>query len=66
MVIVFGESFGLFIGTLFQSDKLVTSILPFFYGPVFGFAGYITNIDHMYPAIRWMQYLSPLRYAFEI
>ena len=66
MLIVFGEAFGMLIGTSSQSDKIVTSIIPFFYAPIFGMAGYFANIDHIHPVVRWMQYISPLRYAFEI
>ena len=63
---MFSETIGLLFGTMFEDDKVTSSLTPLFYGPIFVFGGYLINVHLMYDWVSWVQYLSPLRYTFEI
>ena len=66
LLIIFSQAFGLLIGTIFEDDKVTISLTSLLYGPIFIFGGCMGNINKMYVWIRWMQYLSPIRFAHEI
>ena len=33
--------------------------------PIMLFSGYTTNTDNILAAIKWIEYISPIRYVFE-
>ena len=66
LLIIFSEAFGLLIGTMFEDDKVTVNLAGVLYGPIFTFGGYIVHINRVYVWMRWWQYLSPLRFAYEI
>ena len=66
LLIIFSQAFGILIGTLFEDDKATINFSIVLYGPLVIFGGHLVHINNIYVWIRWMQYLSPIRFAFEI
>jgi ABC-type multidrug transport system permease subunit len=59
-------SFGLFIGSAFTKEGIAVAMGPFCIMPMIIFSGFLVNLDTVYVWLRWIQYLSPIRYAMEI
>jgi ATP-binding cassette subfamily G (WHITE) protein 1 len=59
-----GNSFGLFIGSLFSDPKVASGMMPMVIFPLLLFSGYYKNISDLPVWIGWIQYLSPIKYTF--
>jgi ABC-type transport system involved in multi-copper enzyme maturation permease subunit len=57
---------GMFIGTIFTKEAVALAIAPVSLSPMIIFSGFLVNLDTVYVWLRWIQYLSPIRYAMEI
>ena len=61
-----GTSIGLMIGSAIPNHSASTAIAPIVLAPCVIFSGLPVNLGTVYVWLRWLQYLSPLRYTFEI
>jgi ATP-binding cassette, subfamily G (WHITE), member 2 len=59
-------SFGFFIGSVFTKEAVAVAMAPLWIIPMIIFSGFFVNLDTVYVWLRWIQYLSPIRYAMEI
>ena len=67
VLLVFSTSaLGFFIGSAFTKDVVATAIGPFVAMPIVLFSGFFFNLETTYVWLRWIQYISPIRYAMEI
>jgi ABC-type multidrug transport system permease subunit len=60
-----GNSFGLMGGCMFKDVKVASGVLPMFILPLMLFSGFYQNRGNLMVWISWMEYLSPMKYAFE-
>ncbi|CAI2360246.1 unnamed protein product [Moneuplotes crassus] len=66
VVLVFcSTSVGFFIGCLFDNPSVATPASMIIMMPYMMFGGYFVNLKDVYVWLRWIQYLSPLRYSTE-
>ena len=61
-----GVSLGLFGGCVFSNMKVAQGVMPQRILPFMMFAGFFTNRDSIPSWIAWMEYLSPMKYFYEI
>ena len=61
-----GVSFGLFGGCIFSDMKLAQSVLPNVMLPFMLFAGFFANRKSMSKWISWLEYVSPMKYYYEL
>ena len=66
LIVIFSQTYGMLVGTLFYDEKATVHFSAVLFGPLVVFGGYIVHIENVYVWMRWMQYLSPIRFAFEI
>ncbi|KAM3141214.1 hypothetical protein pb186bvf_006599 [Paramecium bursaria] len=59
------NSMGLMAGCAFKDVKLALNIVPMVLMPLIIFSGFFANQKNFYVWIGWIQYLSPLKYAYE-
>ena len=52
-------------GCAFKDVKVATGIVPMVLMPLIIFSGFFANSKNFYVWIGWLQYLSPVKYAFE-
>ncbi|CAD8169780.1 unnamed protein product [Paramecium octaurelia] len=60
-----GNSFGLMTGCMFSDLKAAAGFLPVVLMPLVIFSGFYANQNMYMDWIGWIQYLSPMKYAFE-
>jgi ABC-type multidrug transport system permease subunit len=60
-----GNSIGLIGGCMFKDVKVASGVLPIFIMPLVLFSGFYQNRGNMMIWISWLEYLSPLKYAYE-
>ncbi|CAK84182.1 unnamed protein product (macronuclear) [Paramecium tetraurelia] len=60
-----GNSMGLMVGSMLQDSKNASGIIPMVLMPLIAFSGFFANQSLFMNWISWVQYLSPLKYAFE-
>ncbi|CAD8112607.1 unnamed protein product [Paramecium primaurelia] len=60
-----GNSFGLMAGCMFTDVKAASGFLPVVLMPLVIFSGFYANQSQYMDWIGWIQYLSPMKYAFE-
>jgi len=66
MVLVFcSTSVGFFVGCLFDNASKATPASMMIMLPYIIFGGYFVNLKDVYVWLRWIQYISPLRYSTE-
>jgi len=58
-------SIGILIGTLITNHSTATLASNAILAPFIMFGGLSVNFDSMYVWIRWLQYVSPVRYSLE-
>jgi ABC-type multidrug transport system permease subunit len=58
-------SFGFFLGCAFNNASVATMMSMLIIMPFMLFAGYYVNLGDVYVWLRWIQYLSPIRYSTE-
>lgn len=56
---------GIFVGTLVTNPSTAIEIAPMIFVPLILFSGYTTNTDNIVAGIKWIEYISPVRYLFE-
>lgn len=60
------SALGIFIGTIFKKDQTATVFGPVLLVPMILFSGFNVNLNTVYVWLRWIQWISPLRYTMEI
>jgi ATP-binding cassette, subfamily G (WHITE), eye pigment precursor transporter len=58
-------SLGFFIGCAIQNASVATAMVTILLLPFILFGGFFVNLDDIYVWLRWLQYLSPIRYSTE-
>ena len=56
---------GIFVGTLVHNPNTAIEITPMIFVPIMLFSGYTTNTDNIVAGLKWLEYMSPIRYLFE-
>ncbi|CAI2362086.1 unnamed protein product [Moneuplotes crassus] len=64
-VVFCATSLGFAIGCCVEEPYKGTSLTIFILGPIMFFGGHLVNLNTVPTYIRWMNYLSPVRYATE-
>lgn len=59
------NSVGLLCGCAFSDVRIAVDVVPLFIIPVLLFAGFFINSDSIPIWIRWIQWISPMRFGFE-
>ena len=52
-------------GCIFNDKKVAAGVLPLIIMPLMLFSGFFKNQGNLLNFIGWVQYLSPLKYAYE-
>jgi ABC-type multidrug transport system ATPase subunit len=58
-------SFGFFVGCAVTNESAANALVSLMMLPFILFAGYFVNLGDVYVWLRWIQYLSPVRYSTE-
>ena len=58
-------SFGFFVGCAVTNESAANALISLMILPFILFAGYFVNLDDVYVWLRWIQYISPIRYSTE-
>lgn len=67
LVLVFlGNSLGVMLSSMFSDVRTAFSIAPVIMMPLMLFSGFMSNVDSIVKWLRWLQYISPVRYSMEI
>lgn len=67
LVLVFlGNSLGVMLSSMFSDIRTAFSIAPVIMMPLMLFSGFMSNVDSIVVWLRWLQYISPVRYSMEI
>jgi len=53
------------VGSAFSDPRIATTVAPMFVMPFMIFAGFFINSSNIPEYVRWIQYLSPFKYALE-
>ena len=64
-VCLLGNMWGIFLGAAIPNPKMALQFAPLVFVPFLLFSGYTTNTDNIGPYLKWLEYVSPFRYAFE-
>ncbi|OMH80189.1 ATP-binding cassette sub-family G member 2 [Zancudomyces culisetae] len=59
-----GFSMGFFISTIFADISTALSVLPMMIIVPVVFGGLLVNSNSMFPWVAWLQWISPIKYAF--
>jgi ABC-type multidrug transport system permease subunit len=59
-----GMSLGLMLGSIATDSKSVSAIIPVLMIPLFVISGFFKNSGNLPDWFGWIQYISPLKYAF--
>ena len=59
-------SLGYFISSIFQHEETAVELAPIIVMPLILFGGQFSNAGTIQSWISWLQYVSPIRYAFEV
>lgn len=57
--------FGIFIGAIVGDANVAIEIAPMIFVPIILFSGYTTNTENIVAGLKWIEYMSPVRYIFE-
>jgi hypothetical protein len=57
-------SIGLFLGSLVQDARTVTTLAPAMAQIISLLSGYFKNLENLPKWVGWIQYLSPMRYSY--
>lgn len=63
--VLVATSMGFFVGCAVQNASAATALVTVVMLPFILFAGYFVNLGDVYVWLRWLQYLSPIRYSTE-
>jgi ABC-type multidrug transport system ATPase subunit/ABC-type multidrug transport system permease subunit len=64
-VCLLGNMWGIFLGAAIPNPKLALQFAPLVFVPFLLFSGYTTNTANIGVYLKWFEYISPFRYAFE-
>lgn len=64
-VCLLGNMWGVFLGAAIPNPKLALQFAPLVFVPFLLFSGYTTNTNNIGVYLKWLEYISPFRYAFE-
>ena len=64
-VCLLGNMWGIFLGAAIPNPKLALQFAPLVFVPFLLFSGYTTNTENIGVYLKWFEYISPFRYAFE-
>lgn len=56
---------GIFVGTIVRSSTLAVEIAPAIFVPLMLFSGFTNNTNNIWVGLKWIEYISPVRYFFE-
>ncbi|KAJ1812529.1 hypothetical protein LPJ56_005476 [Coemansia sp. RSA 2599] len=59
-----GFSFGMFLGAMFSSLAAILSALPLLFLPFLLFGGLFVNTGNSTVWLRWLQWISPIKYGY--
>ncbi|KAJ2877107.1 hypothetical protein FB639_003831, partial [Coemansia asiatica] len=59
-----GFSFGMFLGASFSSLSAILSVLPAIFLPFLLFGGLLVNTGNSTAWLRWLQWISPIKYGY--
>ena len=65
LIVYCAGSFGFFIGTAFTNPTVAVLMGPLILSPLLLLSGIIAYLNNVSVVIRWMQYISPIRYGCE-
>ncbi|CAD8196359.1 unnamed protein product [Paramecium octaurelia] len=65
LLCICSNSLGLMVGCAFRDIKLALTAVPIIMMPVILLSGYMANSKNFPVWFGWLQYLSPVRYAYE-
>ena len=60
-----GTLMGILVGALVKNLTLAIEIAPLIFVPFLLYAGFTTNSDNILKGLKFIEYSSPIRYAFE-
>ncbi|CAI2358917.1 unnamed protein product [Moneuplotes crassus] len=63
--VLVSTSFGFFIGCLVRDPSVAAQVSLLMYLPFVFFGGFFVNLGDVFTFLRWIQYLSPIRYMME-
>eukprot|EP00826_Nyctotherus_ovalis_P043499 TRINITY_DN4589_c0_g1_i2.p3 TRINITY_DN4589_c0_g1~~TRINITY_DN4589_c0_g1_i2.p3 ORF type:complete len:178 (+),score=32.43 TRINITY_DN4589_c0_g1_i2:1673-2206(+) len=66
LLVFFGNSLGILLSSMFSNVRSAFTLLPIVIIPMQLFAGYMSNVNTIVSWLRWLQYLSPIRYTLEV
>jgi ABC-type multidrug transport system permease subunit len=64
LLTVNGISLGLMLGSMIQDQKSVSVVTPIIIIPFVLFSGFFKNTGTLSSWLGWIQYVSPIKYAF--
>ena len=64
-ICLLGNMWGIFLGAAIPNPKLALQFAPLVFVPFLLFSGYTTNTNNIGIYLKWLEYISPFRYAFE-
>jgi ABC-type multidrug transport system permease subunit len=56
---------GILIGCIFPDLEVALNVTPKIFFPMMLFSGFIVNTDSIAVFVRWIEYISPVRYTLE-
>ena len=59
-----GNAFGFFVGSFFDDARNAAGFIPMVVLPFMVFGGYFKNKSDIPGWVGWIEYISPLKYAF--
>lgn len=66
VLLVFTTSaLGFLVGSVFTNEAVAIRVAPLALTPAILFAGFFFNLNTVYVWLRWLQWVSPIRYALE-
>jgi ABC-type multidrug transport system permease subunit len=60
-----GTLLGILIGAMVRNVELAVEIAPAIFVPLMLFSGYTNNSNNIVSWLKWLEYMSPVRYMFE-
>jgi ABC-type multidrug transport system permease subunit len=63
---VCGYLLGIIVGALCKSQQYAVQAIPFIMMPMIAFGGQVVNLESIPWFSKWIQYCTPIRYAFNI
>ena len=66
LVSVAGSSVGVLLGSIASDPRVLNRLIPIFVLPFVLFSGYFKNREYLPGWVGWIEYISPIKYAFII